>query len=353
MDDCADRAKSKGRIPATCWPAATYCSCNRLCSPDSSSLIESLVFLPAACVKVSFGCPKCSHCQWSTPKLDGYEFGVLRKTETIAFSYELLYAWTYKHRHGGIPWHSSWRDTVEKYEAATVQNKIYYFRNFKKHFREATFDFIQLQNIDYSAAFQCPHNDGLIVDGITLGFHKDQASFAVPWEALGDGNHFHKGSSFDSRIFLQQKDIRFLLLMHCSNKGLADEDFLNLTNMLHALPGNHPGKTLLPFIFRHAFDDASKDLFYCLATTGPVCQVLKPVIYSFVEEKLLAGRCMTQNEDATMNRHCPHLHRFLKPFLHTFPLPNHIKKLLAALLEVCQLIKSIITYAISISYWKV
>ena len=53
--------------------------------------------------------------------------------------------------------------------------------NLRGMFEEATLDFIQLQQLDFAAAFSCPHGVAdLTADGLTLGFASAMPTFSSP-----------------------------------------------------------------------------------------------------------------------------------------------------------------------------
>ncbi len=70
-------------------------------------------------------------------------------------------------------------------------------------------DFVQLQRIDFDAAFSCSCNGGVTADGITLGFHMAQmrlVSLVNP--SSGEEADLVRGSLFSERIFVASSAIR-------------------------------------------------------------------------------------------------------------------------------------------------
>ena len=115
-------------------------------------------------------------CQHSLPSgdpccgqltVDGREYGLLRKTADLAFSHELLRQYVSRFSSGSVDsWTAFWNHTVMKIvdplESPACEAAELELQNLKRHFDEATQDFIQLQNIDYPAGFRydCWKGDG-------------------------------------------------------------------------------------------------------------------------------------------------------------------------------------------------
>lgn len=56
--------------------------------------------------------------------------------------------------------------------------------NLRSVFQQATLNFIELQSLDYIAGaggFHCEHDLGVTADGITLGYHLEQAHLEAPF----------------------------------------------------------------------------------------------------------------------------------------------------------------------------
>lgn len=56
--------------------------------------------------------------------------------------------------------------------------------NLRSVFQQATLNFIELQNLDYDdgdGGFRCGHDAGITADGITLGYHLEQAHLETPF----------------------------------------------------------------------------------------------------------------------------------------------------------------------------
>ena len=90
--------------------------------------------------------------------VDGIEYALLRRTAGVAFGLELMYRWANKTAVGGIQWFTFFRDTLHNCLQLGVEDKRAYLTKYLKVFKEATFDFIQLQRINYRASFQCIHS---------------------------------------------------------------------------------------------------------------------------------------------------------------------------------------------------
>ena len=122
----------------------------------------SQVVMPAAVLDVQFEMQRCLSldaagrpCKGQLVA-DGREIGVLRKTHTLAFAHELLYQWADKLLSGSAEtWSSAWLMALVKARNISEADKQRLWEQHKKHFSEATLDFIQLQGIDYDAGFAC------------------------------------------------------------------------------------------------------------------------------------------------------------------------------------------------------
>lgn len=58
--------------------------------------------------------------------------------------------------------------------------------NLRSVFQQAALNFIELQQLDYDSGaggFRCGHNKGVTADGITLGYHLEQAHLESPYLA--------------------------------------------------------------------------------------------------------------------------------------------------------------------------
>ncbi|KAK9901110.1 hypothetical protein WJX75_006135 [Coccomyxa subellipsoidea] len=133
---------------------------------------------------------------------DGKEHAILRQSAKYAFGYELLYDWAAKTSVGGAPWFTFWRDTLQRYAGVGV-DVLRRWMDLRSVFQSATLNFIELQWLDYDSGpggFCCGHDSGVTADGITLGYHLEQAHLESPYLAAEDSSVV-AGSTFSSRIF--------------------------------------------------------------------------------------------------------------------------------------------------------
>lgn len=76
------------------------------------------VFFPSSVALSKFPAAACgTHGCAGSLTADGKAYGVLRKTERIAFSHMVLFQWMHKTTASGIPWWTSWRDIISNIKA--------------------------------------------------------------------------------------------------------------------------------------------------------------------------------------------------------------------------------------------
>lgn len=83
------------------------------------------------------------------------------------------------------------------YHASDAEKRKWYLSLTAIH-KQATLDFVQLQHIDYAAAFNGGHKAGVMADGITVGFQSSQlylVSLIKPCAAAASGGEGMGGYS--------------------------------------------------------------------------------------------------------------------------------------------------------------
>lgn len=84
-------------MPAVCQIVDPAAHCCKICNGANwgpATLESSLVFLPAAVIQVQFEQRRCMRQDCSGMlTVDGGEYSLLRYTDKLAFSHELLYDW--------------------------------------------------------------------------------------------------------------------------------------------------------------------------------------------------------------------------------------------------------------------
>jgi hypothetical protein len=197
----------------------------------------------------------CGSLQPVCAQVDGREYGLLRKTPRLAFGLCLLYIWLQMMGAGGVKWWTFWRDTLYAYSrhcyaalgccispfdrqphsvgqplcayqqmhphphmqlrvvtstacSASFDTKRRWLQSYHRPFKHATFDFVDLMQINWRAAFYCPNAaDHLTADGICIG-HKLAQSFIVrPWEAASD-TPLAPGTVLRSRLMVPEPHCR-------------------------------------------------------------------------------------------------------------------------------------------------
>ena len=118
------------------------------------------------------------------------------------------------------------------------------------HFEIACLDFWQLQELDFTAAFSCPHGlEDLTADGIALGNHSAKCCIMQPWSATDAAALQYRCKPTD-RTFVPGSSARKLLRRFsstsCPDSGLTAEELEALRELL--APPSQPAHSLLPFL---------------------------------------------------------------------------------------------------------
>lgn len=107
--------------------------------------------------------------------------------------------------------------------------------------QQATLDFIQLMRINFRSSFQCGHGvEFLTADGISLGYHIQQAYIEKPW-AADPGSAAVWGSQPPDRLLLRPPALRKLMWAYASSAGLSDSELATLQAGIRALPPGDSG----------------------------------------------------------------------------------------------------------------
>lgn len=145
---------------------------------------------------------------------------------------------------GGTTWHGFWKNTIHDYQGFTFQQKHDAFANLRTDFQEATLDFVQLQAIDYRKSFSCSCgcSNGIVVDGITVGFHRHMCRLEQPWAANKPQATAEEppppppppvyGSLSTERSFVSDRHVRATLMKLCDTTGISSEDYDELKQQL-------------------------------------------------------------------------------------------------------------------------
>ncbi len=300
---CKGYATGTCPFPSICKPISTEACCTScgMCAwseemsrPDK----PSLVFLRNAVVYTEFYLKKCTTlgCDGELT-VDGKEYAVLRKSDTIALSYLLLYSWENDCGVKGETWFGFWRKALMDIVTHGDEQKREWIKNLYQPFQQATLDFLQLQKIDYRSGFCCPHGfKSVQVDGITLGCHKDKCCLTQPWLAQV-ASYDTCGSLFKDRTFVSDKRARNLLLQFSdmTKKQPPGLDASEMRQLEGLLAGMGPrGEALVQLVRRcgplmdgkHRASAPYRELLYNLATTAPACMLMKPALWSTLEPLL-------------------------------------------------------------------
>jgi hypothetical protein len=115
----ADRKNGTAALLECCQPDLSQpCAKCSAVSWELLSKVSCLVFLRGAAVRTEFATFSCS-----APGCDGVleaggiEFGLLRKTQQLAFGHDLLYPWADAvSSHRSVPFHGFWLETLKAYK---------------------------------------------------------------------------------------------------------------------------------------------------------------------------------------------------------------------------------------------
>ena len=290
-----------------------------------------------------------------TLEADGLEYGLFRKSNQVAFGIDLLYGLdsslgysfptfygafkTVLNRDANLPKLYS----LDKAGHAEVKEKLR-----TKHlqdFQDSFFDFLQLQQTDYSASFTCPHamSDDLavVIDGITLGYKSERSSISCAVAAHASAPYTY-GSKFENRVFLTNSKQRAVLYTLGEATELAKDVFCELT--AHIQHRGKPHETaLLPFLHACAQTDtmrvvpnrALSTLFKALGSSAPVSQIAKPCAW-LVLQKVVDSCPLALKDLEHLSKTSPSLY----PVLHTYhsggvPYPEEVRYILKQLAHMC------------------
>ena len=154
-------------MPAECpWKPdriSQPCAACGQCDWNTSESNDSLVFLLAEIVRTKFPVYTCScgvRCH-----VDGKEYAIFRKSQTLAFGLEVLYEWSGK-MDMGFPdsWSSSWKTILKRLKGYPETELAIYQTRFKQQYTDAIMGFVNLQSIDYDAGFRCACSQGELVE---------------------------------------------------------------------------------------------------------------------------------------------------------------------------------------------
>lgn len=191
-------------------------------------------------------------------------------------------------------------------------------------FEQTSFDFIQLQHLDYAAALSCEHGaQRLTADGITIGFHTRLACFQKPYAAPNDSS-ITLGSLFKERIFVLDHELRTKLMQYASSRsspspGLTEASLLELCDSLNLEPEGTAAHALPPFLEQHITSEAGmlrpppawRQFLHALGTPAPTCQLL-PLSCHPAARQLVDTGAMEKGAWDTLLQHSPVLHKMLQ-----------------------------------------
>ena len=161
----AERSEGRRAVPAHCTlddqlPACPACQQHMWGEPQWQ---QSQVILPAAVVQTAFEARSCTApiageervCGY-LQQVDGHAHGLLRQTQDLSFSHEVLFQWAERFCiDSADTWTAAWKHLISKAKGLNLEQQRRLFDSHRQHFMDATMDFIQLQNLDYSSAFSC------------------------------------------------------------------------------------------------------------------------------------------------------------------------------------------------------
>jgi hypothetical protein len=214
---------------------------------------------------------------------------------------------------------------------ASCDTKRRWLHNYRRSFQHATFDFVDLTQINWRAVFFCPNAaDHLTADGICIG-HKLAQSFIVrPWEAASDAP-LTPGTVLHSGLMVPEPRSRKGLLQFTSASagGLSADDLQQLVTRLPA-EGDREA-TIAPFLAESVAGADGKllaapqcrPLLRSLGTTAPAIQLMPCALWQ-VDLELKNSKRLSFQAEASLWRYSPLLHGFLQPHLNSAFMPANI-----------------------------
>ena len=162
-----------------------------------------------------------------------------------------------------------------------------------------------------------------------------------------------QGSVFSDRVFLMNKSMRDALWKF-SERGIASDEHSGFLELLEQLPPDHHAKSLLPFVRDAVSCKAGlearpewRKLLMCLASTAPVSQLMRPVVWPVVDQLMSSASEGSPDllfaATSQLAECSPVLSRFLQPyfqrpsFAQRLELPTDVHDLLAAIRRVSEL----------------
>ena len=317
-------------LPEVCVVGDTTAECSVCggCSWQEGGHDDALVFLQGAIVTCKFEWLRCEASAGCAGvlRVDGQEYGVLRKTLHLGFGYDLLYSLD---KAMGSRCPSFWghfKEALERDAHLAARHgaqraeelKRQYLKRYLRAFQAAYLDFVQLMGIDYTHSFTCPHaasgDADIVVDGITVAF-RSKSSCIMSACAPAPGSKLLVGSAFSSRVLVRSKPARSKL-HELGLTGLAATDMHSLRQAL----ASDQERALLPFLesceladggTMHVAPAAYRLLFRALGSSAPMCQIAGPAVWPLLDGVAAGGR-LSMADLGHLQRHAPSLHMFLR-----------------------------------------
>lgn len=224
-----------------------------------------------------------------------------------------------------------------------------WLHRYRRAFQAATFDFVELMDIDWRAAFTCLCNfKHWTADGIAIG-HKLMHSYLQRAYELTAGAAAKAGVVLADRLVVRDAQHRrwLLQLTDCGKDGgLLPDGLAQLLQAFQALrdeAADAAEASLLPFLSETVAAAAAGDkllapakwrqLLQVLGTTAPAIQLLPFVLWDAAEQ-LLTQRQLSCDAETAVHRFSPVLHRFLQPYLAAAECDAAVLSFMRALLKV-------------------
>lgn len=219
----------------------------------------------------------------------------------IAFHWSLLFE-VVDQLGEGRNWWELWVGYLTKYDRLPThpRSQLDALAMVYKHFQQASMDFVQLMDIDFSAQLRCQCDDPLqhlVADGITVSCQLSNLCMAAPFAALSSDTHHQWGSQFRDRIYVANTKSRKLLrrfsgLQTSPEHGLPQDEFAVLVDKLR-----RQGQGDLACVVEAASlagDSVTcqgwAQLFLqCLGSDAPACVLIRPglahLVRYFIEHR--------------------------------------------------------------------
>ena len=288
--------------------------------------------------------------------VDGQEYGILRKTHLVAFSYELLYGFDLMMGRHCPTFSGYWKDAMHR-APLPEQHRQWCIENHKTVFLEAYWCFVALMDIDYVESFSCNCPLDWVFDGIAIGPRRSNTCLMVAW-AAAPSNATVGGAAYQQRMFIKAKATRDLLFNMGARGEISAEDYQQLRAGLVQVTSRTPrgdvegaaeAEWVVLALLDKCFRPQGADVWKCprdwklllqaIGSSAPACQLAKPSVWALLG-RVAAGGILGLADAGKLAAKAPSLAAFLASHAgevhaaHGYP--PYVQELVARMLHVAQ-----------------